>query len=552
MLYFIPAWYQQNQWCENEQNWYRRRTRTEFDDSVKQIQLFHRSGVYLYQIMLLSCAPNFRHFLHRQSVYHAPYWSCFDAIQEIRRKQVMTLSFHNLNWPSDVEFEYTPFVVVALLHGEKYAEIEFGEDGNPIQIDLYANGKIQRRNNYDDRGFISSTVLYEDGVPLYQDYLTEKGIWKLRCYQTDGHVEVNPKTPYYLLLHKEKEQRGTFLKQTYENLDQVIGEVLTAYLRLTNDEDIFCVAMHEQHMGVLKEVLKDKKKILSFFENRYDIITHPEAVEMIEEADYIIADSQENVRYIRRTAKKILKNITDISPFDSRVDFGISQQLNVQKILVPVDDMLDETFSQLIRSLGTYLLQNESAEIHLFTRQADYGRTSQLLAQTRMCLQKADLEEEWAAEQIQGKMAENRLEETVPVRFFVEQCVDELSVSKCMREQRIIVDMRENVVELYLRISAISVGIPQIVYTKTKFVEQGKNGFVLQDMNRLPETIDYYLGSLKNWNEAMVYSYELGKNYTTKELIKKWREVIGSVRGDSDSTIGNDRLEQTIPVTGKC
>ena len=41
------------------------------------------------------------------------------------------------------------------------------------------------------------------------------------------------------------------------------------------------------------------------------------------------------------------------------------------------------------------------------------------------------------------KFSENNLDsmEAVPVKFFVEQCVDELAVSKCLREQRIILDM---------------------------------------------------------------------------------------------------------------
>ena len=530
MLYFIPAWYQQNQWYENEQNWYMRRTHSEFDDTVKQMQLFHRSKAYPYQLILLSCAPNFRHFLHRQSVYHAPYWSCFDAIQEVRRKQVMTLSFHNLNWPADIEFEYTPFVAVALLHGEKYAQIEFGEDGNPIQVDMYANGRIVRRNNYDDRGFVSNTIVYEEGTPLYQDYLTEKGIWKIRYYFEDGHVEVNPQAPRYLLLYQEKEQPVRFCRLNYECLEQVIGEVLAAYIKLTERQDIFCVAMHERHAMLLKDVLKRKKTILSFFEDRYEIEKHPEAMPMIGAADYIIADSWENVRKIQRKSK--VKNIMDITPFDSRVDLGISQQLNVQKILIPVDGMQEDTFVQLIQSLGGYLLQNENAQIHLFTRQAEYGRKSQLLAQTRTCLRDAGLEEDWAIEAQNKTVAENQMldSENVPIRFFVDQCVDELSVSKCMREQRLIVDMRKNVVELYLRIAAISVGIPQIVYTRTQFVVQEKNGFVLQDMNRLAEAIDYYLGNLTNWNEAMVYSYELGKKYTTKVLIEKWKEVLEGVR----------------------
>lgn len=199
MLYFIPAWYQQNEWCENEQSWQVRRMHSEFDDTVKQVQLFQRNDICAYQLMLLGFSPNFRHFLHRQGVYRAPYWSCFDAIQEIRRKRAMVFSFHNLKWPSGVEFVYSLFVVLALLKGEKYAQIDFGEDGNPIRVDLYKGGKICRRNIYDDRGFVSSTIIYRDEKPLYQDYLMENGIWKMRCYQDDGHVSINPKHPEYLL-----------------------------------------------------------------------------------------------------------------------------------------------------------------------------------------------------------------------------------------------------------------------------------------------------------------------------------------------------------------
>ena len=530
MLYFIPAWYQQNQWSENEQNWYMRRMHTEFDDTVKQIQLFHRSKAYPYQILLLSCAPNFRHFLHRQSVYHAPYWSCFDAIQEVRRKQMMTLSFHNLNWPVEIEFQYTPFVVVALLHGEKYAQIEFGEDGNPIFIDLYANGKIIRRNNYDDRGFISNTIVYEEGVPIYQDYLTEKGTWKIRCYTNDGHVEVNPKETNYLLVYNGKEKLIPFRQHLYASIDEMIEEVFASYVRMTNHEDIFCVAMHERHALMIHRMLAGRKMILSFFEERFDLETHPEIMPMLEAAGYVITDSLENARSIRRKAK--IKNIMDITPFDSRVDLGISQQLHVQKILIPVDGMQDDTFKELMIQLGTYLLQNENAEIHLFTRLADFGRKSLLLARTRAVLKEAGLEEDWALEAQNNSAAENQMldAETTPIRFFVDQCVDELSVSKCMREQRLIVDMRKQVVELYLRIAAISVGIPQIVYTRTQFVVQEKNGLNVQDMNQLAKAMDYYLGNLHNWNEAMVYSYELGKYFTSSVLIDKWKEVIDSVR----------------------
>lgn len=540
MLYFIPAWYQENEWRENEQYWYARRMHTEFDDTVKHIQLFHRSQAYPFKVMLLSFAPNFRHFLHRQSVFHAPYWSCFDAIQEVTRKKVVTFSFHNLNWPKHIEFIYSPFVLIAQLHGERYAQVEFGEDGNLIQVDMYQNGLISRRNIYDDRGFVSSTIRYDAGKPIHQDYLTDKGLWKIRHFFADGHVEVNQKNPMFLLKFEGEEHRKAFSRNSYDSMDQVIQEVLSAYVELLNKDDLFCIAMHKRHTAILRETLKNREVILSFFQNRYDLENHPNGIHMVEQADYIITDSQDNLNKIKRIVPKEL-HITDITPFDSRVDFGISQQLNVQKILVPVDGMKEETFRVIIRKLGKYILRNENARIHLFTRVADISRKQQLLENTRNALLEAELEPGWAVEETKKSAMENQLDtmDDIPVRFFVEQCVDELSVSKCIREQRLIVDMREDM-EVYLQISGISMGIPQIVSKDTQFVEHEKNGFVLEEIENLPEAMAFYLENLTNWNEAMVYAYEIGKKYTTRVLIEKWKEVIDFVGSDSSITTGEE------------
>ena len=121
--------------------------------------------------------------------------------------------------------------------------------------------------------------------------------------------------------------------------------------------------------------------------------------------------------------------------------------------------------------------------------------------------------------------AEEEEIEEIQERFFVEQCVDELSVTRCMKEQRIIADLRD-VPELYLQITAISGGIPQIVRYKTQYLEEGKNGFVISSMDQLGEKLDYYLASMSNWNKCLIYCNEIIKKYTTKVLVAKWREVI--------------------------
>lgn len=527
MLHFIPAWYQQGQWCENEQSWWERRMHTEFDDTMKQIQLFHRNRFYPYQILLLGFAPNLRHFLHRQGVYRAPYWSCFDAIQEVRRKKAAVLSFHNLNWPEFVEFVYNPFVVTAMLGGEKYAQIDFGEDGNPIRIDLYREGRICRRNLYDDRGFVSSTVVYEDAKPLYQDYLTENGTWKLRCFQEDGHVEVNRACPEYLLRYQGKEQRRSFTGLRYDKMEQVIGEVLAAYLSLTERQDIFCIAMHRQHTAVLREALIGKRKILSFFANRYSLDRCYDDLALIKSADHIIADSVDALSKIRSEAEVPADKTEVIAPYDSRIESGISQQLKVQKVLMPVDDLQDEVFEKLVCLLAEYVLENEDIRIHLFTRRAEFEIESRLLEKTRQILEQAGFEPRLAMEEEAG-IAENDLDGTAAFckRFYVEQCVDELSVSKCMREQRLVVDLREGE-ELYLRISAISFGIPQVVRTASEYVEHGKNGIVLKDMEGLKDTLGFYLDGLQHWNEARVHAYAFVKEHTTDKLLLAWKRVIG-------------------------
>ena len=97
-----------------------------------------------------------------------------------------------------------------------------------------------------------------------------------------------------------------------------------------------------------------------------------------------------------------------------------------------------------------------------------------------------------------------------------------------------------------MQITAISIGIPQIVSTETEFVIHGQNGMILNSFQMLPEALRYYLDGLQNWNRARVYAYELVKQHTTDKLLEKWKEVMDSVGKDSYSTIGERGLESKI------
>ena len=574
MLYFIPAWYKQNMWCENEQQWYKRRLKSEFDETIKQITLFHRNVDRPYRILVLGYSPNFRHFLHRQGMYRSKYWSCFDAIAQVRRKKVAVLSYHDIKWPKGLEFVYSPFSIIALQGDVKYAQVEFGEDGNPISIDMFEEGKICRRNYYDDRGFVSSTIIYENGIEQYQDFLMENGIWKIREYKNDGHVIVNQTCPDYDVVPDARNGKAgepvemRFTRAEYDSLEAIIEEVFASYVNLTRQNDSFFVAMHPLHISVAEHVLKGKRVIATFFENRFDFAQISRAADFLEQAENIITDSDYTTKLIMTNlsgsydinsdsqagsaqetgeiaADKISVNndpvrlhITDIPPYDTRMDFGISSQLRVQNILVPVDGLTEDAFAWIIKGLADYLTINDLARVHFFTRDASWGREDAIKNDTAELLDSMGYDSRLvtgdgeAALGFDGRgaddSAENEpedIEKPVEQRFFVDVCVDERDISKCINEQRVILDMR-GTMDVFVYVTAISKGVPRISMSADQFLIPGKNGMVIDDFSDIGRCLTYYLDSFENWNQALVECYELGQKYTTSVLLKKWRKVL--------------------------
>lgn len=531
MLYFIPAWYHGNNWKEKEEYWYRRRAHSEFDETIKQIQLIHRNMKEPYEILLLSHAPNFRHFLHRQGLFRANYWSCFDCIQQVRRNKIAILSYHNLKWPDGVEFIYSPFAINVFLEGERYAQVEFGENGNPIAVAMYEKDLVCRINEYDDRGFLSLTTVFENGNPHHRDYLMENGIWKMREYLSDGHIEINPNFPNYTIQHDGQTEDIPFSALEYNNIQDVIREVLEAKIASCSSKDIFIVASHRLHIGMLAEVLYNQNVITTFFENRFTDADLLKYQNELMKSNYLITDSKDYAETMKAKIKMPYGSIFDISPYDTRVDFGISQQMKTQNILVPIDGVEEKDFEKLILKMASYLRKNNKARVQLFTRNVTYGFGEEMMRKVERILVQNGFDRRWIVEQAPAGGGENGVEETeeekVEVRFFFNQYVDERAISKCIHEQRVILDIR-NTIDVFLFVTAISKGVPRITTYRDQYVVHLRNGYLMQDIEETENVLSFYLDSLDNWNEALVGCYEMGQEYTTKNLIEAWRGVLDS------------------------
>ncbi len=532
MLYFVPAWYRQNTWCENEQKWYKRRMKSEFDETIKQITLFHRNVTDDHRILVLGYSPNFRHFLHRQGMFRLSYWSCFDSIAQIRKKKVAILSYHDIKWPEGVEFIYSPFSIVGLLNGEKYAQVEFGEDGNPISINMYSDGMICRTNYYDDRGFVSSTVVFEQGREIYQDFLSENGGWKIRQDKLTGRVIVNPDAAFYDVTTfngrgEEIITESKFLRNEYNSMGEIIREVFASYIENTERWDRFFVAVHALHIDVVGKVLKNRVVVATFFENRFDLSHVNEIADFLENATVIITDSDYSTRIIYSQLKHIKSYIADIPPYDTRMDFGISPQLKVQNILVPIDGMENYDNLPLTKALAEYLRVNDLARVHFFTRDANWGVEARVTDILVKQLESLGYNPGWAMPDGGRCAKDNEADEKdkVEQKFFVNVCVDERDISKCINEQRVILDMRKTM-DVYLYVTAISKGVPRISLSQDQFLQAGGNGMIIKDYSQISSSLAYYLDNFENWNNALVACYELGQKYTTSVLLKKWRKVL--------------------------
>ncbi len=94
-----------------------------------------------------------------------------------------------------------------------------------------------------------------------------------------------------------------------------------------------------------------------------------------------------------------------------------------------------------------------------------------------------------------------------------------------LKDIRLIVDIRDNT-DKYIQIAGISVGIPQINYLTTRYIEDRKNGYMIHNIAHLKEAMSYYLVGLAHWNEALVYCVSQVEKYSADTLVGNMRKRI--------------------------
>nr|WEA36092.1 accessory Sec system protein Asp1 [Staphylococcus aureus] len=429
MKYFIPAWYDDQQWWQ--------------DTTVPYYQMISLMGMHLeneldYHLIVLNHAPNIRTFLHRYDLYETKYWSVFDEIQGFSHHAPQAINYHLLKWPDDVEFVYTPYLLKCVTSEQAYTNIYFSQEGYSIWFEEFERDQLQRRYIFDDRGYLSAIRYFDkDGEASYQEYLTIDGDCVLCEDLKGGRVSVS--------------KRARLIVDSV----QLERELLT----------------HQDH--------------------------HQRQNSMIR-----------------------------ITPFETRQSPNISSQLMETFIGVWIDGMSDADLQQMMQRLVDYITQEDYYRLILLTR-----HQNDIPMWLRECI--TSVNEEYQSKQnadvnVSALMTPEDQDDIIAVKTIHA----EHDVVEALRTLRLVIDMSKEP-DLYLQISAISAGIPQINGQQTDYVSDYDNGRIINTVDELEDALNYYLFYLKNWNYAYAYSLKLIDAYASKNIINQLDELI---EGENNAT----------------
>jgi len=525
MYYFIPAWYGSNrQWHADLTPWYYSNFKLEFDDTFNQIRLFQRQGLPS-RLLVLSYQPHLRYFLHRHGVLETEVYPIFDDLQDLHDIHSQVLNIRDIEWDSDCQFIYSPFAIVVQKNGKKYAKVEHGVEGFISEIQYFdLDGQISTHYIMDDRGFVSSVIYFDNGQPIYQDYLDPKGIWRFREYLNErGRVEVNPIFGY------------RFKQLYYTDMSQLIAEYFDKYLQKKQEkQDIFIIPSHPYHdQFIFDHIPSDNPKILSLFINRNSQNTFGELSVSVDRASLVLVDREESLQLLQELYPELSNKFYHLSPFDTRLRLGRSQTRK-ESIIYYQLDFNEEIDREALTQVLLFIAETKNTEVI-------FGAFS--ASQEQM-----DEVESFVNEIIQGQIhtdslekgldyggAENPLEENQEqeLRFQFVNMNDELDLIKTLEFVRLIVDLNKQP-HLYTQIAGISAGIPQINLVETVYVEHLKNGYLISDVTEFSKAAHYYTDKLKEWNQALVYSIDKIKEHTGQRFLDKlhhWIEEVTDVKG---------------------
>ena len=507
MIHFIPAWYNPTRpWYSAYSVWFEAAASAESDDTVTQLRVFQQ-GSEDVGLIVLNYAPSLRRFLHSQNVFDVPYWSLFDQIQGLENDYTRPLDFLKLEWPEDVSFYYNPFVVTVMQDNDVYARVLLALGGTLRSIRYYADGLTTLERIFDDRGFLSSVLMYdEDGQAITQYYLSRTGDVILSEDLPSGHIDV-----------LQNEDR--FQSQSYDRWEDLIAEFLGAHLRQRSGEgDTVVLALSAQHNELVRSVLEDQTLVLSRLGGKpanasSDLLQRAGAVfsGIAPAADDDSAEQADEWMFLPELS---------IYPLEHRPTFGASANESKVYVSLFVDNLTTEDLDYAIAMMAGVLVGDDRTRLLPLTfrsRDLDYLRGIRGVINGYQHLDLALLGGDETAGLGADLGVADGPEEKIQLTF-----VDgEADLIRTIGRSRVLIDLGSTV-NHRLAVEAVSAGVPQVNRSEQELCTHPINGYVIGDDSELPTAVSYFLSGLEHWNQSLVQCRVLEDLFSAQEVLNRW------------------------------
>ena len=521
MYYFLPAWYRGDQsWNSREQVWFLQ-SQHGFDDTINQARMFTRSG-QPSALLVPVYFPNLRHFAYQQGIYEVPRLAVFDYLQGIPADlPIVNLDYHDFAWPADANYVYTPFTVTVFSKDQRYAQLSMGPEGNLIVMDLFKNDQRYRQLDFDDRGFVSRVSEYNEQQQLVrQAYLDHLGNEQFYV-AADGQVHIVGGA--HLARHQG----------IYPDLRSLITEQFTQFVQeQIQPADLVVAAADPFHDQMLGQVIPNNQLVMSYFGERA-ALTEPAEAALAQRAVLTIADSNYNQKRLEASGAKVLQ----LPPLDTRLSLGISNQERLLKIMLLIDGLSAAALRVVLEIIMKTMNENELIDLTLLTFRGGQ-RQAEIEALVAELDERLALTDQYTFNQVEAAAAENQLADDLDatrenarkrdIHFVTVSAEPQLI--QAIHTTRLLIDLSPQP-DVFLQIAGISAGIPEILRAESLYVEDGKNGRLLQNVTTdLAPAIHFYLDGLKNWNTALVHAANKIADYTSRRIVKRLQAAIKEAR----------------------
>lgn len=495
------------------------------DDLIGSIQSFHASQES-YRIVVSDYLPHLRYFLHRFGLLESEYVSLFDQLQGFEGRFQEALTLEDLDFPDTVSYTYTPFSILVYQKGVQIGEVIMREGAHISEVKHFQNSQLIFIEVYDDRGFLSSRQLYENGNHTSTEYLDAFGQRIFLHFQKEGDCLIN-------IANKK-----TLLRDHYESLDALVFELLEAEFQRVDDSCIM-LSVHDRNRQTLNRSLFLDRMVLSYFERRVSMNPDFKLIDrfLLAKVRAVVADTDALYQALGALTEDI-KKVYKISPFDTRFSLSASQEMKEevlyfdlrqtglednQEIILKTFDFVRERvleddarrFKIIVRALALHVSSLEDYYLQLVMD--DFPEEMMFLE---------EIEREGEGENalnalLLGEMKQ-RVASVKALRdgFEVIGVVHDDVLFKVLHGTRLILDLAPHP-DLFTQIAGISSGLPQINRVETDYVQMHKNGWTSQDFGQLPQAMEYYLDSLKHWQEARASSVQQIKRFSGVVLCQK-------------------------------